>query len=499
MPTIATQLFRSVVPSIVIALAVGGLVLDVLIGERLEDDFDAVLATKVQSLVALTELENGELELERYDQVLPGYADPLEPDYFVMLDPEGSVLARSPSLEASDWLVVPDDVMTHGHRDLVLPDGRHGRTLDRRFVPSVDDDDDEEGEAVSEPYPVTLHLAVSREPLDALRASVRVLLIGTGLVLVAAIVLLARRRIRSTLAPLEHLGEQMARLDLARLGQRLSLETGSHELERLTARFNELLARLDAALHRERRFSADVAHELRTPLAELKTLGEVSSRWPDDPDLHRSFLSDHAAAVTRMERTVTTLLALARSESSVDGLDVPVDLVELVRRAGASVETRMNERALTLRATLPDEPVVCAGEAQWQSVIGNLFENAAEYADPGSAVEIVLDRVPGNGTWRLLVSNRSDELAAEDLPQLFERLWRKDKARHSGRHGGLGLSLVKACARQLGVEIHPELGPGGRFTMSVAGIVPLARESASREDEPLGTVPPPPAFAYPRS
>lgn len=491
MPTIASKLFRSVVPGIVFALVTGGLVLDLLIGDRLVAEFDAVLETKAQALMALTELENGVVELEPYDHVLPRYTDPDDPDYFVMLGPDGEILFESAMVGDSAWLAALDESEMRRHRDLILPNGRNGRTMNLRFEPAIDDE--EEGPA-SEPLTVTLHLAVSREPLDALLASVHLVLIGTGIALIALIVLLARRGIRTTLAPLEQIGEQVLALDPERLDQRLSLDTGSLELERLASRFNEMLERLDVAFNRERRFSADVAHELRTPLAELKTLGEVNARWPDDATLRQSFSADHAAAVARMERTVTMLLALARSETGVDGVDGSIELVALARRCISSLEARARERDVALQVTLPDTTIVSEGETQWRAVLCNLLENAIEYAVTGSHVDVSLTRAPDTRLWQFTIANTTRELAPEDLPLMFERLWRKDASRSSQRHGGLGLPLAKACARQLGVDIQPSLDDDDQLVMTVSGIAVQPTEAFVKGDPSTTFVDPPVAL-----
>ena len=484
MTTIARRLFRTVVPGIVLALVAGGVALDALIGARLEDDFDRMLETRVRSLMALTELADGTVELERYEHLLPDYADPARPEYFAILGPSGRTLARSPSLGERRWLVAGVDggAATAAPRDVALPDGRSGRAVARRFVPGIEEG---AGGGASEPFPVTLHVAVERESLDRLLASLRWVLLGTGLVLVAAIVALARRGIGAALAPLERLGEAVAALDPSRLEQRLAFGAGSVELGRLAARIDELLERLDAAFARERRFSADVAHELRTPLAELRTLGEVALRWPDDPALRRDFLADHAAAVARMERTVRDLLALARDESAVDAVEGTADLVAMLRETLAGVAPELAARSLTLAARLPAAPVRCAGETQWRVVLGNLVANAAEYAEPGSDVEVALERErAAGGTWRLTVANRAPGLEPADLPHLFERLWRKERARSSAAHAGLGLALAAACARRLGLGIRPVLDPAGRLSMRVAGIVALAPAADQRRSPP---------------
>ena len=471
MRTVAHQLFRAVVPGIVVALLSGGLVLDHLISARLERDFDEVLTAKARSLIALTELENDVLEVEEHDHSLPAYSDREAPDYFLMRHPDGRVLVRSPSVEDPSWLVAPEAPATTSYRDVRLPDGRSGRVRSERFAPLIDDD---EGTIISTPIQVTLMLASSRESLDALLTSVHLVLATTGLGIAAVIVLLARHGIRRTLAPLEEIGRQVGGLDPTQPGQRLALDSSSAELDRLTRRFNALLERVEGAIVRERQFSADVAHELRTPLAELTTLVEVNERWPDNPTLRAAFHDDLTGALSRMERTVTNLLALSRSESGVDGVGTEADLVDLIDEAVNAASRRSAEREVSFRTTRPEGAFVVEGLEQWQGILTNLLDNAGEYARAGSVIEVTLKREMGRDgpAGCLSVVNEVDALNPTDVDHFFERLWRKEAARSSTVHGGLGLSLVRAYASQLDVTATAELeADGERVHLRIGGIV----------------------------
>ena len=155
------------------------------------------------------------------------------------------------------------------------------------FVPQVEDDEGEDVDVPLDPRTLaadstysaaTLVVARSRENLDArLRASV--FLMGFSAVLLAAIGLMIRLALRLGLQPLGVLGDQVRDLDAESLNQRLDLPAPPAEIQPMVAQLNGLLDRLEAAFTRERRLSSNLAHELRTPIAELRSVAEVGGRW----------------------------------------------------------------------------------------------------------------------------------------------------------------------------------------------------------------------------
>jgi len=498
MPTIARQLFHSVVPGILFTLLTGGVLLDLMIAERLEEEFDQQLITRTQALMALTEEEEGVVEVESHDEAMPGYSRKEAPDYFTLHDAEGQLLLSSPSVIGDSALPHPGDASDarpdSTFLDLTLPDGRPGRLLRRTFIPTLDVDDDEDEDEIhdgggndevpidaspaSERTPVTLQVAISRDRLDGLLSSVHLVLVVTGLALMGVIVLLTRSGIRRTVAPLERISEQVAGLDERRLDERLVLDASVHELDVLTSRFNALLTRLDRAFERERCFSGDVAHELRTPLAELRSMIEVTERFPDDPTLRGGFFTDLKASTQRMQRTVENLLALSRSETGQACAGVRLDLRLALERAVGERREAAAQRDCTFALTLPPEPLSVPGDAFWTPIISNLLDNATAHGDAGTEITVSLTHDGRNGQLRFAVSNSARELVPEDTCLMFDRLWRKDRSRASSLHSGLGLALVKVCATQLGLSAGAALESGQRLTVYVEG-VPEAKPAVS--------------------
>lgn len=506
MKDFSQSVFRSVVPVTLLVLLTGGIALDILISEQLEEDFDELMLAKSLGLIALAEDGDDGVEMENYQTSLPSYALREGADYFQLLTDSGDVVIESESL--SYWLdsehPIPGVNVQDARQflDITLPDGRPGRLLRKRFLPRLDYDQDSQigyaleldsrfldfpgnrgtdfdehvlegsGQTRSiERTPLTLQLAMSRSNLESLAKQVHTVLLLTGLGIMIAVVLLALRGINKAVKPLLAITDELLTIDDQRFDQRLTSRTDVIELHQLTQSINVLLERVNSAFEHERRFSGDVAHELRTPLAELKTLLEVAERWPDDPAIMDSFNADVQDIVDRMQRIVVTLLQLSRSEQGNDTLLICTNLNAVLLDGLERLQPRAIERQIKVTVSMPDSAIASPGLDQWRSIIGNLIENALEYAPRATSVSVEL-RMTSETNFELEVSNEAPELNQKDIEHMFERLWRKDRSRASGMHSGLGLALVLACCRQLGARLVTRLDDK-QLTITVQGPVAI--------------------------
>jgi two-component system sensor histidine kinase QseC len=229
-----------------------------------------------------------------------------------------------------------------------------------------------------------------------------------------------------------------------------------------------LLARLQASFERERRFSADVAHELRTPIAELRTLTEVALKWPEDLNTTRNALQDALAVALQMESIATGLLALARCEGGLLPVHLePVFLQPLIKELSQPLSDQTRAKRITLSVVVPDDACWLADATLLRAIFTNLFSDAAQYCPAGGSVRLTGGTKGERG--QLQVSNTTDDLGADDLPHLFERFWRKDPSRSSPEHCGLGLALTKAYAEALAMELRAELTNPREITLVLSG------------------------------
>ncbi len=303
-----------------------------------------------------------------------------------------------------------------------------------------------------------LLFAQPRNTIDQLTSALDALLLGSIAVAVLVVLALSPWLVKQGLRPLTALAEQMPRIGPDQPGRRLRAETPA-ELAPLTARFNDVLARMDYGLAREREFAQGLAHELRTRLAEHRTLLEVEQQFPGSRPLPE-ILSELDQIGRELEGTVTGLLLLTRLEA---GLEQPrletVDLQAMLNRMQERQLPRMHERQVALACTITDAPQLRSDGTLLEIVLGNLISNAVEYAPPGARMHVECDR---NG---FRICNPAPQLESADVAQLGQRFWRKGG--DSRRHAGLGLALVGAASHALSMSLTFALSDNGDLCASL--------------------------------
>lgn len=260
------------------------------------------------------------------------------------------------------------------------------------------------------------------------------------------------------LRPLHQITETARRLSVSNLHERIALGGVRDELSDLADTFDTMLARLEAAVDNQRRFIANAAHELRTPLAIERTAIQVGLAEPDRERLAR-VREDLLAINRRNERLINGLLLLARADRGLESKE-PVALDEVVREALAETAT---PDGISLVRRL--EPVVVWGDrVLLERLAANLLQNALRHNRPGGHVEV---RVTATGT--LGVSNTGPEVPEDRIDELFLPFRRLPASRTGSVEGaGLGLSIVASIARAHEATIAACPRPGGGLDVTVS-------------------------------
>ena len=299
----------------------------------------------------------------------------------------------------------------------------------------------------------------SLEPVESEIRSLAATLPLLSLVLWALAAGIGRYFGRRALAPLAVMAESARTMPFD--DGRLPSPGTRDELEDFARSFNGLLDRLHLALERQKQFTGQASHQLRTPLAALIAAIEVARRRRRSVEDHERVLDGLHGDAVRLWRVVEALLFLARAEAEAElpGLE-RLDLAAWAAdHLGGWAE---HERAADLRFEPPN------GDPLWARVhpplfgqlLGNLIENACKYSEPGSPITIRLWREPG--AVALAVEDRGCGIAPEDLPHVFEPFYRADSARRLGRAGvGLGLAVARRIAATHGGTITAENSAGG--------------------------------------
>ncbi|MBC7844403.1 MAG: HAMP domain-containing histidine kinase [Gemmatimonadaceae bacterium] len=258
------------------------------------------------------------------------------------------------------------------------------------------------------------------------------------------------------------------------------------ELARLTSTLNAMIGRLENSFGGLRRFTADASHELKTPLTVLRASIERAMMARRGSNEQMEYLEDALNEVTRMADLVNSLLSLARADEGRFDLVRDVVLLDSMLRDIAETATILGEPNGIAVVMSECEPLTVEGDApRLRQLLLNLVENAIKYTTVGGTVELSL--ASENGSAVLTVKDTGMGIAAADLPFIFERFWRADRARSrgSGRGGtGLGLAISQYIAQAHGgtLTAQSRLGRGSTFTLTLPGTV--RREQSRPETSP---------------
>ena len=266
------------------------------------------------------------------------------------------------------------------------------------------------------------------------------------------------------LAPIGRITDVANHIQATDLSQRIELEGPSDELKRLADTFDRMLARLDDAFAMQRRFVADASHELRNPLAIIKTNLDVALA---DPDVSKEELERAGSvarrATERMALLVDDLFALARLDSRAP-VSADLSLTALVAEVGEELEALAAKHGLRLRTDFAAQVTIEGDEEGLKRAVANLVDNAIRYAPEGTEV-VLAAGVEAPWAW-MSVTDHGPGIPAEQQDRVFDRFWRADVSRSRDQGGtGLGLAIVRqiAQAHRGSVQLLSEPGHGSTF------------------------------------
>jgi heavy metal sensor kinase len=287
---------------------------------------------------------------------------------------------------------------------------------------------------------------------------------------------------RRALAPVDRIIRDAQSISSQSLQKRLDLPMTGDELQRLSETLNQMLERLDLAFRRITQFTADASHELRTPIAVIRTTAELALRRPRSSPDYECALREILAQSERTTELIESLLTLARADTGNHDLQQgPVSMEKVINEASAIGRMLASSKGLGFTEELAKESLVVQGDAQaLRRLVLILIDNAVKYTTAPGAVQVRLGSSDRNAV--LEVQDTGIGITPDDLPHIFERFYRADPARGSDSGGaGLGLSIAQWIAQQHGGEIAVESRTGRGSTFRVS--LPMAKNRDTKPNQ----------------
>lgn len=418
-------------------------------------------ATSIAALVRYAEDDSGKVYFD--ERLVPGALDPKHADLFAVWTDQSGLLTRS-----KNWPSGLNVTPTGPQYWIFKYGGVRYRATRVSRIPIMDREENQ---------PEVTLAVVYAAPMHHLHQQVReagVFIAGTSLLLLAVTGLLALWGIRRGLLPLQELATQASLVSANQWKLNVPADAEQiTELRPLTESMTTMLARLERSFTQQREFLGNAAHELKTPVAVLKSTLQSLLHRPRSSEEYRKGVEQSLEDLERLERLLQWMLRLARAEQWAHGAlrrDLPmVNLGATCEEAVERIRPLAETRHTTLRLNTNGPVLFRADPEDLQLVWVNLLENAVRYSPEGASVEVTVSKNNG-GPARVMFQDHGVGIPKTDLPHVFERFYRGDPSRARATGGfGLGLAIAKALVEAYGgaISVDSEPGVGTRMTVEL--------------------------------
>ncbi|MBB1439244.1 HAMP domain-containing histidine kinase [Shewanella sp. SG41-4] len=450
--------------------------IDISIDNWVDAEFDNALTDKSNYLKTLVKVTPEGTEFDFSGEFMPEFGTSTKASFFQLW--QGSnVFERSESLaHFADTNLLKKDIPLNSaiFVDVILPDGRDGRAMVSYFEPQVPQ--------VNRPMmgnvePMWLTIAITTEDLSQILVIIDSSL-AIGLLLVIVLIRWAVVKvIHRGLTPLNELNMSLKNVDVTKKYIPLSTDSEDYlEIEPIRNELNKFVKISQQYLQTEKRITADIAHELKTPISELISLSEIYIRYPDDERIGVSYKQDVLSISLRMKTIVNNLLLLQQATS--EDINLHRQHINIKTLMGQVID-ELAFKYSTIYSRLNIEHNVLdqscfADEFSLHLILTNLFDNALYYSPSNSAVFIRL--VSDNKGLTFSIENQLvTSINANDLDRLTLPLFQAEKSRSNGDRHGLGLAIVENIAKVNGFEFSFELISTDKILFSL--FIPVVMES----------------------
>ena len=423
--------------------------IDVVLDDWVNDKFDETLITKSNYLKTLIEVHKEGVGFDFADEFMPEFSRKKNPQYF-QLWVDNKPFERSSSLgQFPEEQLVKDQLVINSSKviNVILPDGRTGRSVMSYFHPQVPS----RLKSTILPYQHTAFftVAVSSEDFSWALLALDIIFWLVFFILIIGMRYLVIYQIDKGLKPLILLNEEIAHLKVDKSTSSLSKLTDEHiETAPIRAELLRFIEFSQQTLQEEQRLSADIAHELKTPISEIISLSELHIQYPDDHRIADTYSQDMLSIAQRMKHIVNNLMMLNQSDEYLlkqHNEDVVLKdeinkVLSIMQSNHADVYERVNIENL-LADTSVNLDII-----SFNLIITNLINNALFYSPVQSMVNLKIVKENKNPIYIIIQNKLRDSISEEQLSKIFKPLYQIDSARTENEHYGLGLAIVeKLC------------------------------------------------------
>jgi signal transduction histidine kinase len=284
-----------------------------------------------------------------------------------------------------------------------------------------------------------------------------------SLIIVSAIIgwLLARR----ATIDMQEVTETAEEISKGSYGRRVQVKGRYKEIERLSDTFNCMLDRMQSLLNSMKEINDNIAHDLRSPLARIRGIAEMSLLKENSIDAYKDMAVSTIEECDTLIGMINTMLDITEAEAGVNGVKAEeFELVTLIREACELFRPIAEDKKIKLKTSLPESLTLMSNRKKMQRIVTNLLENAIKYTPEDGTVTV--SATARDGEIRIGFEDTGTGISESDLPHIFERFYRCDRSRSQGGVG-LGLSLVKAYAESINgtIRVESTLNHGSIFAL----------------------------------
>ncbi|OCH15306.1 two-component sensor histidine kinase [Aliivibrio sp. 1S165] len=474
MYSIKGRLVNALTVIIGIILLVVFLSLDFILDAWVDQQFDDALVEKSNYLKSLVEVESDGIEFEYHTGFMPQFERKDNAQYFqIWLEEE--TFAKSQSLAYFDDVDLKyKDVPTHGSRifKIRLPDGSMGKAISARFQPQLSSDVNPADVTYIDTMYLTLAISNQRASNVLLIADFSLLFVFITAIFGVRFVVI--KVVNKELDSLYLLNKEISELD-AHAQQIKKNPKESREIAPIRKELNRYIELNIQNVANEKRLSSDIAHELKTPIAEIISLSEMNIRFPDDVRISATYKEDVLSIAHNMKNIVNKLMALNQSASdSFHIVRKEIDMRILSEEISTELQFKYPniENRITFSSSL-NSPIVCADKFSLETMGRNLLDNALFYSAKNTNIIASMEN-DENGNIILEIKNTtSKRLTQQNIENLFKPLYQVDCSRTDTDRHGLGLSIVQNIAQQNGYDLSVTYNENQEITFTV--VIPKSK------------------------